>query len=1111
MKKLTRMKLINWHRFNNCTIEFGDSTLLSGENGAGKSTLLDAIQFVIICSTGYFNKAAHENGKRRLTGYIRCKTGKENQPYERTGEISAHVALEFYEESKDKYFIIGAVVDSASEGQETTVRYLMENTRISDDLFLYGNQVKSIAEFRGSNIDIRQWCKTNVEARRMVTARLGRIEDKFFRLIPKALAFKPIDDIKDFVYSYVLDEKEVNIDVLRENVRTYQDMERTLDNVKKRMKKLKKIQELYQRVQERIEKDRMYEYFLKRSELELVEGQLSSLETARKNEEIRLSQAKAQLEMLQKERSEKQEIDTNIRVELRHNQEFVALEEEKKELKRLRDKRQEALNEETELKKSVAQAARDCESLLRTIEAGNTSRYSAAVSTEMSQSANAENGTGADFASCIREYRKKLQTLDGDINVTEIKSLTDDVIHFKQMRYGELQEEQAQLKIRLNQNQTEWEKLSKKINKLKRKKLTYPSGVELLVESVQEEFAGIGREIQPGVLCEMLEIKDEEWRNAVEGYLNTQRFYVLVEPENFDIALGIYDRLRREKKVYGVGLINTKDLEKYDTAPAGTLAEVVTSQNKYARQYSNMLLGKVQMCERYEDLKKYSVSITKGCMRYQNCVASAIKPEVFRVPFIGKNAFTVQLAQAEEEFQKLSETMENQEKKLFDTKEILGLLSTESDVDIKYRLDVIATLRMLNKSIDKCEENIRKLKENSTLIQKQLQLDELEKMLRGLDYTISSDTEKIGGMRARIQDLVARKQTLLEKQITGKSEVTTLAADAGERLNSWNREYKEALGVRSIEQFQSEYFYKLPSNKRKYNSERCQIAKDNMINAMVEYKTEHDFGAAASLDGFPEFEAVYERLKNSELLDYEEKVQSAHKAAETEFHEQFLAKLQENMKLAQGEFKELNKALKGIDFSSERYEFQFMPSKKYRNYYEMIMDDFNVTQGESLFSGIFHEAHKDVIEELFEQLSVSGDNSAQALDEFTDYRTYMDYDIKIIHNDGTYSYYSKVCEEKSGGETQTPFYVTVAASFVQLYSNNIGGEAAGLVLFDEAFNNMDDERIGGVLEFLRRLPLQLIIAAPPDKIQYIGPAMDEVMLVMTDQKQSYVEEYHNAV
>ena len=1059
---------------------------MSGENGAGKSTLLDAIQFVIICSTGYFNKAAHENGKRKLTGYIRCKTGKENQPYERTGEISAHVALEFYEESKDKYFIIGAVVDSASEGQETTVRYLMENTRLSDDLFLYGNQVKSIAEFRGSNIDIRQWCKTNVEARKMVTARLGRIEDKFFRLIPKALAFKPIDDIKDFVYSYVLDEKEVNIEVLRENVRTYQDMERTLDNVKKRMKKLEKIQELHQRLQERMERDQMYEYFLKRSDLDLVEGKIRSIDAAKKNEEVRLEQAKVQLEMLQKERAEKQEIATNLRVELRHNQEFVALEEEKKELERQLEKRRNALQDESELKKSVAKAAKDSERLLMGVKDAG--------------------GDSQKLISCVREYRTQLQKLDSEANVAALKSLTDDVIHCKQKYFAGLQGELAKLQIQLKQNHAEREKLNKKISKLKRKKLTYPSGVELLTETIQEEFASLGREIQPGVLCEMLEIQDEEWRNAVEGYLNTQRFYVLVEPENFDIALGIYDRLRKEKKVYGVGLINTRDLEKYDTAPAGTLASVVTSQNQYARQYSNMILGKVQMCERYEDLKKYPISITKGCMRYQNRVASAIKPEVFRVPFIGKNAFTVQLVQAEEEYQKMNELLENQEKQLAGMNEILGLLSTDSDVDIKYRLDVLHTLGTVDRAIAKCQENIQKLKENSTLIEKQIQLEELEKVLRGLDASVNSDTEKIGGIRTRIQDLITRKQAFLENEMTEKGKVLSLGEAAGDVLNSWNQEYEEALGKRPVEQFQNEYL-----GKRRNNSDRWEKIKDQMINAMVEYKTEHDFGAAASLEGFSEFQAVYDRLKNSELLDYEEKVQSARHAAETEFQEQFLAKLQENMKLAQGEFKELNKALKGIDFSSERYEFQFMPSKKYRSYYEMIMDDFNVIQGESLFSGMFHEAHKDVIEELFERLSVGGENSTQTLEEFTDYRTYMDYDIKIIHDDGTYSYYSKVCEEKSGGETQTPFYVTVAASFVQLYSNNIGGEAAGLVLFDEAFNNMDDERIGGVLEFLRRLPLQLIIAAPPDKIQYIGPAMDEIMLVMTDQKRSYVEEYHNAV
>ena len=1085
MKKLTRMKLINWHRFGNCTIDFGDSTLLSGENGAGKSTLLDAIQFVIICSTGNFNKAAHENGKRKLTGYIRCKTGKENQPYERTGEISAHVALEFYEESKDRYFIIGAVVDSSSEEQETTVRYLMENTRLSDDLFLYGNQVKSIAEFRGSNIDIRQWCKTQVEARRMVTARLGRIEDKFFRLIPKALAFKPIDDIKDFVYSYVLDEKEVNIEVLRENVRTYQDMERTLDNVKKRMAKLEKIRTFHRQAKEAVDKDQMYGYFLKRSDVDLVESRLKGVEAARKSEELRLNQAKQQMEMLKKERTEKLEISTNLRVELRHNQEFTALEEQKKELERLREKQNAALAQEKELRKSVTQALRDCDELLKL-----TAEENAAFSQ-------------------IRDYRSQLQNLDSQEDTAVLKKLTDEVIHYKQERFAGVQGELAQLKIQLDQNRTEMEKCGKKLGKLKRKKLTYPVGVELLVETLQEDFTQIGREVQPGILCEMLEIQDEEWRDAVEGYLNTQRFYVLVKPEDFDLALGTYDRLRREKKVYSVGLINTKDLEKYDTAPEGTLASVVTSRNPYARQYSNMILGKVQLCERYEDLKKYPNSITKGCMRYQNRVASAIKPEVYKVPFIGKNAFKVQLIQAEEEYGKLEELLEKQEKKLADQKKISELLSTDCDVDIKYRLDVTGTLKNVKASMEKCEENILKLKENSTLIQKQFQLDELEKVLKGLEMTISSEDRKIGDISGRIRELIARKQSLQESLVRRKEELILMGASLGEHLNFWNREYEKLPkmeDVQRIQNFQNEY-----QRKKENNSRYSEKQKENMREAMIQYKTEHDFGAAANMEGFPEFEAVYERLKNSELLDYEEKVQFAREAAETEFREQFLAKLQENMKQAQGEFRELNRALGDIDFSSERYEFLFMPSKKYRNYYEMIMDDFNVIQGESLFSGTFHETHKAVIDELFERLSIGGENSTQALEEFTDYRTYMDYDIKILHSDGTFSYYSKVCEEKSGGETQTPFYVTVAASFVQLYSNNIGGEAAGLVLFDEAFNNMDDERIGGVLEFLRRLPLQLIIAAPPDKIQYIGPAMDEILLVMTDQKRSYVEEYHNAV
>ena len=203
----------------------------------------------------------------------------------------------------------------------------------------------------------------------------------------------------------------------------------------------------------------------------------------------------------------------------------------------------------------------------------------------------------------------------------------------------------------------------------------------------------------------------------MEGYLNTQRFYILVEPENFDIALGIYDKLRREKRAYGAGLINTQNMEKYDTAPVGTLATVVTSKNKYAKRYINMILGKVQMCERYSDLKKYSTSITKECMKYQNRVASAIKPEIFSVPFIGKNAFKVQLELAKRQRNALEHTINMIKEQLDNLEAVQGSLSTEEDVDVKYRLDILTKLASIQSGIKKCDDNIKTLKKNATFIQ----------------------------------------------------------------------------------------------------------------------------------------------------------------------------------------------------------------------------------------------------------------------------------------------------------------------------------------------------------------------------------------------------------
>lgn len=1077
MKKLTRVKLINWHRFTNTTVEFERSTLISGENGAGKSTFLDAIQFVIICSTNYFNKAAHENGKRKLTGYIRCKTGRENRPYERTGEISAHVALEFYEEKRDKYFVVGAVVDSASEGQEKTARYLMDNARLEDSLFFQGKTPKSINQFRTTNAKkIKQWCTTEKEARSMIKNRFGRIEDKFFRLIPKALAFRPIDDIKDFVYSYVLDEKEVNIDVLRENVRTYQDLQRTLENVKIRIARLENINITHDQVVDGLEKDRQYEYYLARVEADLIEEDINRKQSEIQADKFELEKQNKQIDLVRAEQTEKQQIRDDLRAELAMDKDFLARDEQKKKLRSLEDKRGEMLEERKTLQRSIDMAKEQLKKLLD-VKAGDNN---------------------------VKLYYDYLCREDKDINLADMKDMLSRVITYKNETRDKVFKKRAEVFAEEASVSGQKQELDRKIERLKKRRLSYAEDVERVRTAIKEEFQRIGRAPEPRILCELLEITDDSWRNAVEGYLNTQRFYILVEPENFDIALGTYDRLRKEKKAYGVGLINTQNMDKYDTAPEGSLATVVASKNKYAKRYINMILGKVHMCTHYRDLKNYRTSITKECMKYQNNVASAIKPAIFETPYIGQNALKVQLEQAREKSEEIKKQLEQLHDELEQLEFVLQPLGTENDTDIKYRLDVIGDLRNVDLEINKCKENIATLEKNSSVIMKQIQLSALEKILEELTVKLNFLNREAGKTEERISLTKEQVSDLQIKHAERSDFYQELGAKAGAALPLWKQEYDKQTEDKTFSQFRDNYL-----RRRKANQTLVDKATDSMKELMGEYKTAHDFGAPATMEGYADFEAEYLKLKDSALLQYEDKVEAARQAAEEEFREQFLSKLQENMKTAQAEFKELNKALADIVFSNEKYEFQYMPSKKYRQYYEMIMDDFNAMQGESLFSGLFHENHKAVIDELFERLALDNDNNAKALDEFTDYRTYMDYDIRIIHSDGNHSLYSKVCEEKSGGETQTPFYVTVAASFVQLYKNNIGGEAIGLVLFDEAFNNMDDERIGGVLEFLRRLPLQILIAAPPDKIQYISPFVEETLLMMTDERVSFVERYIN--
>ncbi len=1075
MKQLKKVRLINWHRFQDETIEFAESVLLSGENGAGKSTILDAIQFVITCSKANFNKAAHEKGKRTLNSYIRCKTGREDRPYERTGPLSAHIALEFYDEAKRCSFLVGAVMDSATEEKEPNVAwYLMENRKLQDDLFQKGKQIKGISAFRATNKGITAFAMTITEAKKMMQNRFGRLEDKFFSLIPKALAFKPIHDIKDFVYSYVLDEKDVNIDALKENVRSYQDLERMLQDVKQRIGELESICEKEREVENYIRRDKYQEYFIARAGKERTEQEKAKAQKNIRCEELRGREWQQKREELRKAKDAKEQMIQDLSVELNSDAEYQAFRELERKEAELKDQIKEDKREIKELKRAVTDALSDAEKLLKV----------------------------KDIDGCILEYRKLLEALEQWESLADVYACLERVIAYKEKMYQKVQEKRAELNMEIRSRMESKAELEHQIRELEAKRLVYPAAVTRLQAAIGDQFRKLNRNGETRVLCELLEIKEEKWQNAVEGFLNTQRFYLLVEPEDFDVALSVYDKLRGQGQVYGVGLINTGKLEGYEESPEGTLAEVVTSKNIWARRYVNMILGKVHRCSRYQDLKKYPVSITMQCMRYQNHVVSAIRPEIYETPYIGAEAYKKQLEQCRNRKEMLDQELSRLNERREALEFVVAPLSTLHDIDVKYRLKALELMRMHERALADCREEMRRLEASQTMIQKRIRLQELQNERKQLEDRIDGATVEL----TRAEESVKRYQEavlqLTDQLAVQTSQLAELAALLKEEFVPCEKEY-----LRVIEDADPDTVIANYERARKANWTLKEKAENLMISAMRAYKVAHDFGAAETLTGFPEFFSEYEKLKNSQLLDYEEKVYQARKAAEEEFREQFLSKLQENIKQAQTEFKELNRALKDIHFSREQYEFIYEPNGKLKKFYQMIMSDFNVMQGESLFSGIFNDTYREVIDELFEKLTLEDESSSRTLEEYTDYRTYMDYDIKISSDDGGFMLYSKVSQEKSGGETQTPFYITIAASFMQLYRNSIGGDSVGLVMMDEAFNNMDDERIAGVLSFMSGSNLQLIIAAPPDKIQYIGPSMKKVLLVLQEDKLSYVEDF----
>ncbi len=1062
-KILTRIQLINWHYFQNERISINGSTLISGENTAGKSTVLDAIQLVLTNNTRKFNMAANEKGNRNLKGYVRCKVGNVGETYLRKNVVPANVALEFYEEKGDRYFVIGVHMTSQDEESPVITKWYVEECRLENMSFIIDNRPALAEEFR---VDGKKICYIDQKnaARDRFKRRLGNLDDKFFDIIPKSLAFKPMDNVKEFINKFVLSDKRVDVEALRANIETLSELELLLERSRKQYNALEMILGTYEQIEKKEHDINVNDFLLSLADKDALKRELDDIE---KDIRIKIQTVESNREQIDTISKKIQALDEQIlaiNVAINANSSNKMIEDSKRRIAELEKRIEEykdyknKLDEQIKILKEYAQCVQNIQYAFI---------------------------SGAD-----------LNILSSEDGKTDKGSVVEKIEEFQRLQLEEIRKQYLTYLVNMETLSTHIEERQKRLKELEKRNLTYPDNTVRLREAIEKEFEKRGISSRVYILAELLEVTDVIWVNAVEGYMNNQKFYIIVEPEYYDVALEVYNRKKRH--IHTAGIINTKKLPLNMEVSNMSLAYVVKSENRYAKAYSNYLLGRVIRCENVNELENHNIAITAECMLYQGYVVRHIDPRLYNDPYIGQNAYRTQIVNVRKELEEMSGQRKSLREKISAYSAVMEAEKKFDFTILKMYINSPARIVELNKQLLDEKNELYKASNEPSYIQLHSELadkkkektgvEESKEKLRNENAKLSSETEILKSDFARKESRLSDIIDMLEEKMDSDG----VAYHEAQEKYMINRKSKTAKKI--FENF-------LPQ-RTQYENDRNTLL-DKLKEKQHHYNVDFAQDFIVGLTGMYEYREAAAKLKSVELIRYEEKLRQVKEDCEQIFKSDFLSKMKEFIENAKTEFKNLNKALDNIYYGDDSYHFVISFDKKKEGLYRMITSENNY-EGINLWTTAFEEQYREEMAELFDKLMTKDDNGQKIVEEYTDYRSYLDYDIEIRKRDGSTQRFSNIYGEKSGSETQVPYYVAIAASFYQLYRY---GNSVRLMLLDEAFDKMDDDRIGSMLDFFKGLDLQVIMATPPAKIEVIGEKVDTVLTAIRIDQSSIVEEY----
>jgi uncharacterized protein YPO0396 len=1072
---LTRIFLHHWHRFRHHLIEVEGSFYLAGHNGSGKSSVLDAIQLVIVADLGrlHFNRLADEHSDRTLDSYVRGKLG-ENR-WLRDFDTVGYVALEFATPDRKTVVTAGACIEASPK--EPAVRaYFLLSEPLDPNLFVPDG--KSGLSRRDLKKLLKSRSKANVydpdveSYQQDLLTRLGNLNPhSFYELFLRALHFRPEPNISRFVEQWVLGDKRIdtqNLVAVRERLA---DLQQDAQRVAKRLEALGEI------VQQQAEVRRLIGL---RNQWALV---AVFLRTTQAEQELadRVAQsqkAQAELTATQTTLAEAQSARTQTEDRFQDIQRQLFGNSVRQEAERL-DKRI------RELENTIAQLQtrrRRLQASLRQLTDSLRLLWSTTVFDDSERRV-------------VEEWKITLQGFNpNSAPPLELSARLAALIRVLEAARDRANETRTRLKDELEATRQQITDLQTEFEQLKTKNRRQPDRqAERLRERLQ---AVVG--VRPVQLWEALEIAPtfEPWQEAIEVMLGGRRFNFIVPPEKFQAAARELRQARQDEKIIELGLI---DLERAAQAarPArpNSLAQFVKGNTDSVKAYLDQVLGDIIACERDEELREHRRAITVDLMHYSEWVQRTLRPPDL---FIGQQAVQRRLQIIERELAQLAEKQAALERQQREIVAALGLLKSRDDLvrrqpELESPLDESLLVSELAQT-----QAARAALDLSGLAELERQRAELEQVLKRLTEEIGRLQKRQGGLETQLKQLTAAIEEA-EGRVADQQRATAEA----------RAQYPDSVGA--AEKLASERLAKsdlaaeirIAENTRQSQQTQADKAGDEYRRRASLYNNTENFPGNFADEAEPAYAAEYQRLEATTLPQYREKIAEAEQEADRELREHVLHSLRDSIEEARQKLRSLNEALRQLPpFRNEKYRFQTEVNAEQKEFYALIMSSADLGD-QPLQGSLFYQQNQAVFEKFFAVVThppaSATDPRQKEYEQLLDYRRYLTYDILVTDTQTQQEdRLSKIIHQRSGGETQAPFYLTIAASFLQLYKiqERTQRPTLRMVVFDEAFSKMDQNFIGATLDMFHQFGLQIVTATPLERCEYIAPKV-RTSLILT--------------